>query len=92
MVLVELSEARETSPGRLGGASTAGLGDAIVEVSRRRIRGGLAAEGRWVVVVVVVAGKAKAKAEREEEEEVESEAAAAAGGSAVDGREVMSSR
>jgi len=90
MVLVELSEARETSPGRLGGASTAGLGDAIVEVSRRRIRGGLAAEGRWVVVVV--AGKAKAKAEREEEEEVESEAAAAAGGSAVDGREVMSSR
>lgn len=42
MVLVELSEARETSPGRCWLASTAGpLGGAILSVSLRLARGGL---------------------------------------------------
>jgi hypothetical protein len=50
MVLVELSEGRETSPGRCESASTAGLLEEILVVSRR-----LAREG----VVVVVVGKAK---------------------------------
>jgi hypothetical protein len=42
MVLVEVSEARETSPGRCWRASTAGpLDEAILSVSRRLRRDGL---------------------------------------------------